>query len=153
MTLYDTSDTRHESALGTSSPRKPVKPKLARYISGYLSIKEAAKEPEFTEPWDEIAPRQEDTTDPLFSLQSIFVHMTTTPTRPIPLHFNSGIFRIFEDYRNIRNENERLNSLCNDTFAAFRRLETSYEDERIKYNEVIRRLELPNARGTPGITE
>lgn len=135
----------------TSSPRKPVKPKLARYISGYLSIKEAAKEPDFTEPWNETTPRQE-TIDPLASLQSVFAHMNAVPARPIPLQFNSGIFRIFEDYRNLREENERLNNLCNETFAAFRGLETQYEDERIKYNEEIRRLELLVARGTPGMT-
>lgn len=136
----------------TSSPRKPVKPKLARYISGYLSIKEAAKEPDFTEPWNETTPRQEETIDPLASLQSVFAHMNAVPARPIPLQFNSGIFRIFEDYRNLREENERLNNLCNETFAAFRGLETQYEDERIKYNEEIRRLELLVARGTPGMT-
>jgi hypothetical protein len=147
----DTDDVRHEIAMDKPSPRKPTKPNLARYISGYRSIMEASKEQDFADPWIEFSPPCEEVVDPLVSLQSVFAHMNTLPARPIPIHYNSGIFRIFADYRVVREEKERLNKLCNDTFAAYRDLETYYENQKTEYDEETRRLELLIAHGTSGM--
>ena len=141
----------HDINMDKYSPRKPPKPKLAKYISGYRTVKEASKEYDFAAPWGETPSQQEDIVDPLVFLQSVFAHMNIVPAQPIPITYNSGIFRIFADYRIVREEKDRLTELCNETFTAYRDLETYYENEKVKYDEEIRRLELLIAHGTSGM--
>lgn len=147
----DADDFRRDNTPDIPSPRKPTKPKLARYISGYLSIKDASKESDFAEPWVEMPPPYTEYVDPLVSLQSVFSHMTSNPARPIPLHLNSGIFRIFEDYRKVREEKERLEILLHETFEAYRSAEEFHDNTEIEYQAEIRRLEILIARGTSGM--
>ncbi|KAJ4348434.1 uncharacterized protein N0V89_009808 [Didymosphaeria variabile] len=148
----DTDVFRREITSDAPSPRKATKPKLARYLSGYLSIKDASKEPDtFSEPWVELPPTFTEYVDPLVSLQSVFSHMTSNPSQPIPLHYNSGIFRIFEDYRKIREESKRLDNLLHETFEGYRAAERFYDKAEAEYQAEIRRLELLIARGTSGM--
>lgn len=133
------------------SPRKATKPKLAHYLSGYLAIKDASKEPEFGEPWLEMPPPSREYVDPMVSLQSVFSHMITNPSCPIPLHYNNGIFRVFEDYRKIREEKERLDNLLHESFEGYRAAERFYDKAEAEYQAEIRRLELLIARGTSGV--
>ncbi|KAL5431954.1 hypothetical protein PMIN07_008813 [Paraphaeosphaeria minitans] len=147
----DTDDIRREITLDVPSPRKATKPKLARYLSGYLAIKDASKEPEFGEPWLEMTPVSTEYVDPMASLQSVFSHMTTYPSSPIPPHYSNGIFRVFEDYRKIREEKERLDDLLHETFEGYRAAERFYEKAEAEYQAEIRRLELLIARGTSGM--
>jgi hypothetical protein len=151
ISQVDTDDVRREITLDVPSARKATKPKLARYISGYRSIKDASKEPEFGEPWIEMPPSYTEYIDPMLSLQSVFSHMTTSPSCPIPLHYNSGIFRVFEDYRKVREERERLDNLLHETFEGYRTAERFYYKAEAEYQEEIRRLELLIARGTSGM--
>ncbi|KAF1970409.1 hypothetical protein BU23DRAFT_212293 [Bimuria novae-zelandiae CBS 107.79] len=147
----DLDDVRRELTPEVPSPRKQPKPKLSRYISGYLAIKDASKEPGFSEPWSETPLPYEEVIDPLVSLQSVFAHMSAVPARPIPLNFNSGIFRIFADYRKVREEKERLEELLHETFNAYRAAEECHEEEKGQYDDEIRRLELLIAHGTSGM--
>jgi hypothetical protein len=133
------------------SLRKVTKPKLARYISSYRSIKDASKEPEFGEFWIEMPPPYTEYVDPMRSLQSVFSHMTTSPFCPIPLHYNSGILRVFEDYRKVREERARLENLLHETFEGYRAAERFYDNAEAEYQAEIRRLELVIARGTLGM--
>ncbi|KAF2444230.1 hypothetical protein P171DRAFT_28826 [Karstenula rhodostoma CBS 690.94] len=148
---FDTDGVRREITLDVPSPRKATKPKLARYLTGYLAIKDPSKEPEFGEPWSEMLPCSREYVDPMVSLQSVFSHMTTNPSCPIPLHYNNGIFRVFEDYRKIREEKERLDNLLHETFEGYRAAERFYDKAEAEYQAEIRRLELLIARGTSGM--
>ncbi|KAL1602732.1 hypothetical protein SLS60_006153 [Paraconiothyrium brasiliense] len=88
----------------------------------------------------------------MVSLQSVFSHMTSNPSQPIPLHYNSGIFRVFEDYRNIREEKKRLDNLLHETFEGYRAAESFYDKAEAEYQAEIRRLELLIAHGTSGMS-
>ncbi|OAF99555.1 uncharacterized protein CC84DRAFT_365135 [Paraphaeosphaeria sporulosa] len=147
----DTDDVRRDITLDVPNPRKATKPKLARYLSGYLAVKDVSKEPEFSVPWLEIPPASREYVDPMASLQSVFSHMTTNPSCPIPLHYNNGIFRVFEDYRKVRDEKERLDDLLHETFEGYRAVERFFEKAEAEYQAEIRRLELLIARGTSGM--
>jgi hypothetical protein len=77
--------------------------------------------------------------------------MTTSPFCPIPLHYNSGILRVFEDYRKVREERARLENLLHETFEGYRAAERFYDNAEAEYQAEIRRLELVIARGTLGM--
>jgi hypothetical protein len=72
--------------------------------------------------------------------------------QPIPIEHNSGLFRVFEDYRKVRENKERLESLLQDTFRDWRIAENHWSAAEGKYDAEIRRLELLIARGTSGMT-
>jgi hypothetical protein len=73
-------------------------------------------------------------------------------TQPIPVEHNSGLFRVFEDYRKVREHKERLEKLLKDTFHDWGRAEKHWSQAEARYNAEIRRLELLIARGTSGMT-
>jgi len=148
----DDEDVRQDSTADVSTPRRATKPKLSRYLSGYRSLKDAAKEAEFTEPWSEDAPPSYPApVDPLTSLQAVYSHMTCVPNRAIPPEYNAGLFRVFEDYRKIREEKERLECLLKETLEGYQTAEQHWSQAELQYQEEIRRLELLIARGTSGM--
>jgi hypothetical protein len=143
-------DARSERSETSASATAP-KPKLARYTSLFTTIKDASKEIEF-EPWSEDAPPLfQPYVDPLDVVQHIRSHMMNS-NQPIPIEHNSGLFRVFEDYRKVRENKERLESLLQDTFRDWRIAENHWSAAEGKYDTEIRRLELLIARGTSGMT-
>ncbi|KAF2685529.1 hypothetical protein K458DRAFT_449307 [Lentithecium fluviatile CBS 122367] len=146
----DVDDTKSEiSESGT--PRRPAK--LARLVSGYRTLKGAPEEFDFAEPWSEDTPPIPTTpVDPVVALQSIYSHMNTLPTRPIPVDYYSGLYRIFEDYRKVRHEKQRLEELLHESFEGYRRIEEALVKMETQYQAEIRRLELLIVRdGTTGL--
>jgi hypothetical protein len=141
----DMEDTKSEVS-EPSTPRRPAT--LARLVSGYRTLKDTSREPDFSEPWSDDAPRSHTTSvDPLVSMQSIYIHMNQLPTRPIPVDCNSALFHIFEDYRKIRAEQEGLEKLLQDTFESLRKVEEALLETEIQYQAEVRRLELLMMRG------
>ena len=149
--IEDAEDTRSERS-EVSTPRRNSRPKLARYTSLFSSFKESSKGPEF-EPWSEDAPPPfQPYIDPLNAVQSIRSHMITCSSKPIPLEHNNGLFRIFEDYRKVREEKEHLETLLQDTFQGWKVAEEQWSASEGRYEAEIRRLDLLIARGTSGMT-
>ncbi|KAJ4300694.1 hypothetical protein N0V90_002782 [Kalmusia sp. IMI 367209] len=145
-------DIRRKLIPEVPSPRKETNPKLSKYLSGYLSLKDASKEIEFAEPWDEETPSVDiPFVDPLVSAQSIYSHMTSVPSRPIPLHCNSGLFQVFDHYRKVRGEKERMDALLQETLEGYRASEEGWKKMVAQYQAEVRRLELLIARGTSGM--
>lgn len=149
----DVDDTRSEGVSEASTPRRATKPKLSRLMSSYRNLKETPKEPEFGTPWSEDAPPPYTSpVDPLMSLQSTYSHMIALPTQPIPVDYNNGLFRVFEDYRKVRQEREHLDSLLQEALEDYKNADTCWAETESRYQAEIRRLELLIARGTSGMT-
>ncbi|RII10946.1 hypothetical protein CUC08_Gglean006947 [Alternaria sp. MG1] len=145
----DTYDTRSDRS-DTPAPRRDSKPKLARYTSLFANFKDTTKEPEFafSTPWGEDAPQSlQPYIDPLDVVQSVRSHMATTH-RPIPMEHNSGLFRVFEDYRNVREQKESLSIMMEETLSDWKKAEQYWDRSKDCYGAEIRRLELLIARGT-----
>jgi hypothetical protein len=138
----------------TPAPRRDSKPKLARYTSLFANFKETVKEPEFafSVPWSEDAPPPfQPYIDPLDVVLSVRSHMASA-SRPIPMEHNSGLFRVFEDYRKVREQKESLSLLLEETLKDWKRAEEHWMHSKGCYGAEIRRLELLIARGTSGMT-
>ncbi|KAI4930490.1 uncharacterized protein J4E92_004322 [Alternaria infectoria] len=138
----------------TPALRRDSKPKLARYTSLFANFKETAKEPEFafSAPWGEDAPAPFQTyIDPLDVVTSVRSHMITA-SWPIPMEHNSGLFRVFEDYRKVREQKECLSTMLEETLNDWRKAEEHWTRSRDRYGAEIRRLELLIARGASGMT-
>ncbi|KAF2849300.1 hypothetical protein T440DRAFT_452633 [Plenodomus tracheiphilus IPT5] len=149
-TIDDPDEVRSEHS-EPQTPRRNSKPKLARYTSLFSSFKESSKGPEFIEPWSEDAPPPfQPYVDPLHALQAVRSHMINLST-PIPLEHNSGLFRVFEDYRKVRHEKERLESLLEKTLTDWKTAEAHWADSEFCYKAEIRRLEILIANGTSGM--
>ncbi|KAF1839599.1 hypothetical protein BDW02DRAFT_2426 [Decorospora gaudefroyi] len=147
----DTEDVPSERS-ESSAARRDSKPKLARYTSLFTTFKDTSKGPEFAEPWSEDAPPPfQPYVDPLDVVQSVRSHMMNA-SQPIPVEQNSGLFRVFEDYRKMREQKETLSALLEDTLQAWDKAEKHWHDCETRYDMEIRRLELLIARGTSGMT-
>ncbi|KAF2869003.1 hypothetical protein BDV95DRAFT_108906 [Massariosphaeria phaeospora] len=146
-------DTRSErSETYTPRRRSAPRPKLARYLSGYLAIKDEAKEPNFLQPWSEDAPPVfVPLVDPLVVLQSIHSHLINDSSQAISAEHNSGVLRVLEDYKKVRREKERLDALLQDTIKGFEVAETVWSTTEERYQEEIRRLDLLVAHSTIGM--
>ncbi|CAN9084261.1 unnamed protein product [Alternaria sp. RS040] len=146
---YDTRSDRSD----TPAPRRDSKPRLARYTSLFANFKDTTKEPEFafSAPWGEDAPQSlQPYIDPLDVVQSVRSHMATTH-RPIPMEHNSGLFRVFEDYRKVREQKESLSIMMEETLSDWKKAEEHWNRSKDCYGAEIRRLELLIARGTSGM--
>ncbi|EMD68629.1 hypothetical protein COCSADRAFT_274733 [Bipolaris sorokiniana ND90Pr] len=128
------------------------KPKLSRYTSLFSSFKDTTKTPEFSEPWDEEAPRPfEAYVDPLLVTQSVRLHITRSSS-PIPTEHHSGLLRVFENYQKVRDQKERLEILLEETLRDWSQAQAGWSYSEDGYHAEIRRLELLIARGTSGMT-
>ncbi|KAH8727268.1 hypothetical protein GQ44DRAFT_649771 [Phaeosphaeriaceae sp. PMI808] len=146
----DTADIRTERD-DFSTLRRESKPKLARYTSLFTNFKDVPKSAEFAEPWSDVAPSFEPYLDPRIALQSIHSHMITYSMSPIPLGYNNGLFRIFEDYHKLRAENCRLQAELQETFQNIEIARVQWRNDERQYGEEIRRLELLIAHGSAGV--
>ncbi|USP73277.1 uncharacterized protein yc1106_00551 [Curvularia clavata] len=148
--LEDIEDARSERSDTPALPRDS-KPKLARYASLFATFKETSKGPEFLEPWGEEAPpRFQPYIDPLQVIQSVRSHIVKCST-PVPLEHNSGLLRLFEDYRKIREQKEGLEKLLEETLEDWTQAQGQWTHSEDRYTAEIRRLELLIAHGTSGM--
>ncbi|KNG47658.1 hypothetical protein TW65_05727 [Stemphylium lycopersici] len=152
--VEDIEDARSDRS-ETSAPCRDSKPKLARYTSLFTTFKETAKEtakaPGFSEPWSDDAPLPfQPYIDPLNVVQSVRSHMANS-SLPISPEHHSGLFRVFEDYRKVREQKERLESLLKETLQDWKQAEGHWRDYEDRYSGEIRRLELIIARGSRGM--
>ncbi|KAF2743672.1 hypothetical protein M011DRAFT_461511 [Sporormia fimetaria CBS 119925] len=153
--LDDAEDSRSEagSDATTGRGRSNTKPKLSRYLSDYLSLT-TPKSPDFpfSEPWNEDQPYEiEPPVDPLVAVQQIRSHIGEKSREPIPLEFNSAILCVFEDYRKVREEKERLDALMQQSLDGYKADLEVWEEREGRYKDEIRRLELFIAHGTSGM--
>ena len=136
-----------------SPPHQDSRPKPARYTSLFNSSKEVAREVFFSEPWSEDAPPLfQPYVNPLDALQSIQSHMTRSPCIPIPVVHNTGLFRIFEDYRKVREQKEDLQSKLEEVFEGLEEAEEEWLESERCYKAEIRRLVSLNRRGASGMS-
>ncbi|EUC49728.1 hypothetical protein COCMIDRAFT_32944 [Bipolaris oryzae ATCC 44560] len=127
------------------------KPKLSRYTSLFASFKDSARIPDFSEPWSEEAPRPfEAYVDPLLVTQSVRLHITSSSS-PIPTEHHSGLLRVFEDYRKVRDQKEHLEMLLEETLRDWSQAQIGWSYSEDAYHAEIRRLELLIARGASGM--
>jgi hypothetical protein len=134
--------------------RRDSKPKLTRYtslFSGFNALKDTTKILDFTEPWSDGTPPFESYVDPKFAIQSIRSHMVTFSRNPVPLEYNNSLFCIFENYDKLRNQNDRLDTVLQETRQNFEYAEDQWAKEELRYEEEIRRLELLIAQGAMGV--
>lgn len=150
--LVDDTDEARSEHSEPQTPRRNSKPKLARYTSLFNTFRETSKGPEFAEPWSEDAPPPlPSCADPLHALQSVHSHMMQFST-PVPLEYSSCLFRVFEDYRKVREEKERVEALLQATLTSWKEAEMGWVESEVCYMKEIRRLELLIAKGTSGMT-
>lgn len=148
----DIEDTQSERS-ETPTARRDSRPKLARYTSLFTSIKETAKTPDFSEPWGEDAPQLfQSHVDLIQVMQSVQSHIMNSYS-PLPSEHHSGLLRLFEEYRKIREQKERLDTLLRDVLRDWGQAEECWNQFEDRYNAEIRRLELIIARGATGMAE
>jgi hypothetical protein len=132
------------------TPRRDSRPKSKR-ITSLFGFKETSKGFDFAEPWGDERPAFEPYMDPKVAIQSIRSHMVNFSMVPIPLEHSNNLFRIFEDYYMLRDENERLESLLQEQHKSLSRSEDQWAKEERRYAEEVRRLELMIAQGATGM--
>lgn len=151
----DIEDTRSELSRG-STPRRDSKPKLIRYTSLFATHKEVTTNgPDFAEPWSIEAPPEHDAwvhVDPIVAMESIHSHLCKNHRVPVPLEYNSGLFRIFDDYRKLRSHRDHLREREQEVLEDSRRMSAQWLKSEACYEAEIRRLQLLIAQGTAGIT-
>lgn len=154
-TPEDIEDTRSERS-EASTPRRDSKPKLVRYTSLFATHKEETTTgPIFAEPWSlEAFPEHVPWVyiDPIVTMESIHSHLCKNSTVPVPLEYNSGLFQIFDDYRKLRSQKDRLEAREQETLEESREVKAHLLKSEERYEAEIRRLELLIAQGTTGMT-
>jgi hypothetical protein len=152
----DVEDARSDiTNLDATTPSRPniPRPRLSRFMSDYLTLSNTSKGVAFSEPWSEDAPPiLEPPMDPLLAVQAVRSHIYNLSTKPIPVDHNSGLLRVFEDYRKIRYERDRLDAILQETLEGYKTAEETWLATEARYESEIRRLELLIARGTTGMT-
>ncbi|KAH7394172.1 hypothetical protein DE146DRAFT_616588 [Phaeosphaeria sp. MPI-PUGE-AT-0046c] len=146
----DETETQSER-LSCSTPRRDSKPKLTRYTSLFGGFKDASKGPDFDTPWNDNPPTYEPYMDPKLAIQSIRSHMVHFSMKPIPLEHSNNLFRIFEHYRRLCEENGRLDTELQRTRQHLKHAELSWAQEEQSYADEIRRLELLISKGVSGV--
>lgn len=152
----DTEDTYSEKSSEAPSRRGKTTPrahKLNHYLSAYLNLQGAddAEEFSFSAPWGLFPPPVEPPIDPEVAIQKIRSHITRRSWKPLPAEYNSGVLRVFEDHRKVREENERLSKLTRDTLEAWQAAQGGWDKTEDLYQREIRRLEHLIAQGKTGM--
>jgi hypothetical protein len=137
----------------STTPRRSSKPKLIRYTSLFTNFKDIHESvsPAFAEPWSDVKPDPVAHVDPMVIIQSIRSHMAKFSTIPIPPEHNSGLYRIFEHYCQLRSTNEVMEAALQQTRDDLATSQARWMGEERRYAEEIRRLELLIAKGTTGV--
>jgi hypothetical protein len=151
-TISVTDDSRNDAASEASTPRRQARPKLSRYLSG-LHTKDHLKHVNLTEEWwnDVDLFQKEPPLSPSAALQSAYSHMLQLPSKPIPVSYFNGLFSLFEDYRKIRAEKEKLGGELHEASKLHEKSVYEWAEAESQYQIEIRRLELLIAHGTSGM--
>ncbi|KAF2814174.1 uncharacterized protein BDZ99DRAFT_567843 [Mytilinidion resinicola] len=156
--VADDGDDRHsDNGSERSTSRLRPRPKLTRYLSNYLAISAPQKSDELFSDnfWDNLGQPAdvEPKVDPYMVVQSISTMLLRNPNKPLPVAHNSGLLHLIENYRNLREEKEKLDELLKETLDGFKEAEERWATEEHNFRSEIRRLELIIARGKQGMTE
>lgn len=162
--INDDASTRSSSWKKKSRPNTPTsavtddtqsaaRPKISRYLSGFPHLKENI-DAEFSKDWwnDIQPPPVNPPTDPQEAVRSISNFMHELPSKPISVSHYSNLFRIFEDYRKVKEQNDNLKQEMRETSQAHEAAVTRWAVIESQYQAEIRRLELLIAHGTSGMT-
>ncbi|KAH7138237.1 hypothetical protein B0J11DRAFT_421529 [Dendryphion nanum] len=129
---------------------RPSRPRLTRYISDYWAFG-TPDESEFSSPWDEHAPPIPEPIDPFSVVEAVRAHIRNSSSHGIPSEHNSGLLRVFEDYRKAREEKERVQEILRGTLVDWIAAQESWKSKEDKYEAEIRRLEFIISNGNTGM--
>lgn len=151
--IEETPEEGRNEPVESTTPRRSSKPKLVRYTSLFSNFKDIheAANPEFAEPWSEVKPDPVDLVDPILIIQSIRSHIAKFSTTALTPEHNSGLYRIFEHYYQLRSKNVEVEEALQQTREELATSQERWIGEERRYAEEIRRLELLIAKGTTGV--
>ncbi|KAL1583224.1 hypothetical protein WHR41_07830 [Cladosporium halotolerans] len=149
------------------TPKRGLRPKLSSYLSQSAPFGAASKEPE---PFfaDHLTPSfpswaVEDTFPNTSAEQLIHAVMCRLMARPyesLESRFNGSLLQIFEAYRQLADERDRLEKRLAEEVdgrsadrSAMQKAERRWEDEKETYKAEVKRLELVIAKGKRGVAE
>ncbi|WPH04127.1 Hypothetical protein R9X50_00701200 [Acrodontium crateriforme] len=150
----------------TTSPRRLLKPKFSSYFTAYGSSGNATKvATPVEEPsgglyglWRHDGPNPEPNADGL--MDSVMCRLLGKPYDVLDVSFHGAILRIFESYRCISDENQRLQAQVAEQeigqkalFEQMRSAQQQWHEERKEYKAEVKRLELLLAKGKRGLAE
>ncbi|KAF2200965.1 hypothetical protein GQ43DRAFT_472195 [Delitschia confertaspora ATCC 74209] len=152
-------DSRSEKGTEAPTPRRKSgpKPKLGRLRSSYLALTALNKSteafPNFnSDPWSfDFKPPAYEPIDPVVALESAYSHLAQFPGNSLPVQHNSGILRVFEDYRNIREIKGRLEEELQEVSDSLQKANEKLETTKAGYDAEIRGLEKIIAEGEAGL--
>lgn len=161
-------DARSAATTRPSTPKKGLRPKLTSYLSQsgpFGATSKPEPEPVFTEtPIQSFPSWAVEDTFPHPSaeqlMDTILCRLMSQPYDSLDTRFNGGLLQIFEAYRDLSDQRERLEkNLAKET--AVREAERSlaqeaehrWEEEKQTYKAEVKRLELLIAKGRCGVAE
>ena len=157
------------SLLSPTTPRKGLKPKLSSYFSQNTTLSGPSKTDVVSEEdvfaqtswytsWSANGSAQSPDVERL--IESVMCKLLADPYRPLDSRFNSMLMQIFEGYRHLRDEKNRLQLQLQQEAEKRDALEQALHDasdqwevERQDYKAEVKRLELILAQGKRGLAE
>ena len=161
-------DVRSAATTRPPTPKKGLRPKLSSYLSQsgpFGATSKSEPEPVFTEIITQGFPSWaiEDTFPHPSAEQlidTILCRLMSQPYDALDTRFNGALLQIFEAYRNLSDQRERLErSLAGEMDiriaerSATQRAEHGWEEEKQSYKAEVKRLELVIAQGKRGVAE
>lgn len=161
-------DVRSAASTRPSTPKKGLRPKLSSYLSQsgpFGATSKPEPEPIFAELSTQSFPSWaiEDTFPHPSAEQlihTILCRLMSQPYDALDTRFNGALLQIFEAYRNLSDQRERLErSLAGETDSrlaersAAQRAEHGWEEEKQSYKAEVKRLELVIAQGKRGVAD
>lgn len=152
LSSFDREDNESTHKNPNEETPRHSRPKLTRYISDYWAFgAHEDHELQFSSPWDENEPPKPEPVDSLTVIEAVRAHLRDPTARGIPASHNSGVLRVFEDYRKIREDNDRIQDLLRQTLVDWIEADSSWSLKEDRYQAEIRRLELIIAKGSTGM--
>lgn len=153
----ETEDTRSEisSEAGPASVNTtPKAPKLAHYLSSYRALTAPeTQEFSFSEPWSLFPPpRDEPQIDPLEIVRKVRSHIGRQTWVSLPVEYNYGILRVFEEFRKISEKQEKTLREYKKALDTWKSDKSKWDNTEDLYQQEIRRLELLIAQGKSGMS-
>jgi hypothetical protein len=161
-------DVRSAAPTRPSTPKKGLRPKLSSYFpqSGHFgATSKPEPEPVFTEiPSPRFPSWAVEDTFPNPSaeqlIDTILCRLMSHPYDALDTRFNGALLQIFEAYRHLSDQQERLERrLAGETNtrlaerSATQRVEHEWEEEKQSYKAEVKRLELIIAQGKRGVAD
>lgn len=163
-------DVRSAAPTRPSTPKKGLRPKLSSYLSqsgpfGVASKSGPEPEPVFADPPPHVFPSWavEDTFPNPGAEQlvdTILCHLMSQPYDALDVRFNGSLLQIFEAYRDLLDQRDRLEKSLAEEVAirqaersAVQDLECKWEEEIQTYKAEVKRLEIVIAKGKRGVAE